>query len=66
MVAEPKLIVTDAMPVFALLRRERRLVGRLGFAPSSHRLRAGTSLSKFATLVNSRREGGVEPPQSGL
>src|SRR5690349_64626 len=31
------------------LRRWRRLVGRLGFAPSSRRLRAGTSLSKFAT-----------------
>ena len=30
---------------------ERRMVGRLGFAPSSRRLRAGTSLSKFATLV---------------
>ena len=27
------------------------MVGRLGFAPSSRRLRAGTSLSKFATLV---------------
>jgi hypothetical protein len=26
-------------------------VGRLGFAPSSRRLRAGTSLPKFATLV---------------
>jgi len=25
------------------------MVGRLGFAPSSRRLRAGTSLSKFAT-----------------
>ena len=34
-----------------LLRRERRLVGCLGFAPSSRRLRAGTSPSKFATLV---------------
>ena len=27
------------------------MVGRLGFAPSSRRLRAGTSLSKFATLA---------------
>ena len=27
------------------------MVGCLGFAPSSRRLRAGTSLSKFATLV---------------
>jgi hypothetical protein len=40
------------------------MVGRLGIAPSSRRLRAGTSLSKFATQT--RREGGVEPPQSGL
>src|SRR5215831_18957344 len=31
------------------------MVGRLGFAPSSRRLRAGTSLSKFAT--QSRHEG---------
>ena len=30
---------------------KRRMVGRLGFAPSSRRLRAGTSLSKFATLM---------------
>jgi len=28
-----------------------KMVGCLGFAPSSRRLRAGTSLSKFATLV---------------
>src|SRR6267154_3129731 len=28
-----------------------KMVGRLGFAPSSRRLRAGTSLSKFATLM---------------
>ena len=27
------------------------MVGCLGVAPSSHRLRAGTSLSKFATLM---------------
>jgi len=27
------------------------MVGRLGLAPSSRRLRAGTSLSKFATLM---------------
>ena len=37
------------------LRCERRLVGRLGIAPSSRRLRAGTSLSKFATLGPSAR-----------
>jgi len=47
-----------------------KMVGCLGIAPSSRRLRAGTSLSKFATLVAIRkdreREGGVEPPQSGL
>src|SRR6185436_13111605 len=30
---------------------DAQMVGRLGFAPSSRRLRAGTSLSKFATLV---------------
>ena len=30
---------------------DAEMVGRLGFAPSSRRLRAGTSLSKFATLV---------------
>ncbi len=51
-------------------RCERRLVGRLGIAPSSRRVRAGTSLSKFATLMAIRkdreREGGVEPPQTGL
>ena len=29
---------------------DAEMVGCLGFAPSSHRLRAGTSLSKFATL----------------
>ena len=34
-----------------------RLVGRLGFAPSSRRLRAGTSLSKCATLVPVRKDG---------
>ena len=38
------------------------MVGRLGFAPSSRRLRAGTSLSKFAT--RSRHEDGVAPPWS--
>jgi hypothetical protein len=46
------------------------MVGCLGIAPSSRRLRAGTSLSKFATLMAIRkdreREGGVEPPKSGL
>ena len=31
--------------------RRHEMVGRLGFAPSSRRLRAGTSLSKFATLM---------------
>ena len=41
-----------------------KMVGRHGFAPCSRRLRAGTSLSKFATRT--RRGGGVEPPQSGL
>src|SRR6059036_2108908 len=30
---------------------DAEMVGRLGFAPSSRRLRAGTSLSKFATLM---------------
>ena len=30
---------------------DAEMVGRLGFAPSSRRLRAGTSLSKFATLL---------------
>ena len=33
-----------------------KLVGRLGIAPSSRRLRAGTSLSKFATLVTIRKD----------
>lgn len=28
-----------------------KLVGRLGIAPSSRRVRAGTSLAKFATLL---------------
>jgi len=32
------------------------MVGRLGFAPSSRRLRAGTSLSKFATQANAKAE----------
>ena len=36
---------------FFLLHFSFKMVGRLGFAPSSRRLRAGTSLSKFATLV---------------
>ena len=30
---------------------DAEMVGCLGFAPSSRRLRAGTSLSKFATLM---------------
>ena len=46
------------------LNSSLKMVGRLGFAPSSRRLRAGTSLSKFAT--QSRHEGGVEPPRPGL
>src|SRR5271165_4494929 len=44
--------------------RRHETMGCLGFAPSSRRLRAGTSLSKFAT--RSRHEGGVEPPLPGL
>src|ERR1700693_4747220 len=44
--------------------RRHEMVGRHGLAPCSRRLRAGTSLSKFAT--QSRHEGGVEPPQPGL
>ncbi len=32
------------------------MVGCLGFAPSSRRLRAGTSLSKFATQANAKAE----------
>ena len=56
--------------LLSLLSHIGKMVGRLGIAPSSRRLRAGTSLSKFATLVAIRkdreREGGVEPPQSGL
>jgi hypothetical protein len=36
---------------FITLNSSLKMVGRLGFAPSSRRLRAGTSLSKFATLV---------------
>jgi len=35
---------------------ERRLVGCHGFAPCSRRLRAGTSLSKFATLCDAMAE----------
>ena len=34
----------------------RKLVGCLGIAPSSRRLRAGTSLSKFATHANAKAE----------
>ena len=56
--------------LLSLLSHIGKMVGRLGIAPSSRRLRAGTSLSKFATLMAIRkdreREGGVEPPQSGL
>ena len=36
---------------FRILHSAFELVGRLGFAPSSRRLRAGTSLSKFATQM---------------
>jgi len=43
---------------------DAEMVGCHGFAPCSRRLRAGTSLSKFAT--QSRHEGGVEPPQPDL
>jgi hypothetical protein len=43
---------------------DAKMVGCLGIAPSSRRLRAGTSLSKFATQT--RHEGGVEPPQPDL
>ena len=56
--------------LLSLLSHIGKMVGRLGIAPSSRRLRAGTSLSKFATLMaiwkDREREGGVEPPQSGL
>ena len=40
----------------ALLSHIGKMVGCLGIAPSSRRLRAGTSLSKFATLVAVRRD----------
>ena len=43
-----------------------KMVGCHGIAPCSRRLRAGTSLSKFATRNEPRHEGGVEPPQPGL
>src|SRR5258705_9517272 len=72
--AEPKLAQRKVEPACALRASarqprsckgcERRLVGRHGLAPCSIRVRAGASLSKFATRT--RREGGVEPPQSGL
>jgi hypothetical protein len=56
--------------LLSLLSHIGKMVGCLGIAPSSRRLRAGTSLSKFATLAAIRkdreREGGVEPPQPGL
>ena len=35
---------------------DAEMVGRLGFAPSSRRLRAGTSLSKFATLMTACKD----------
>ena len=50
--------------LLSLLSRIGEMVGRHGFAPCSIRVRAGASLSKFATRT--RREGGVEPPQQGL
>ncbi len=37
--------------LLSLLSHIGEMVGRLGFAPSSRRLRAGTSLSKFATQI---------------
>ena len=56
--------------LLSLLSHIGKMVGCLGIAPSSRRLRAGTSLSKFATLdgrlKRPRREGGVEPPQPDL
>jgi len=45
---------------------DAKMVGCLGVAPSSRRLRAGTSLSKFATRKKREREGGVEPPRPDL
>ncbi len=50
--------------LLSLLSHIGEMVGRHGFAPCSRRLRAGASLSKFATRA--RREGGVEPPHQGL
>ena len=47
--------------LLSLLSHIGKMVGCHGFAPCSRRLRAGTSLSKFATRT--QREGGVEPPQ---
>ncbi len=41
--------------LLSLLSHIGKMVGRLGFAPSSRRLRAGTSLSKFATLGSSAK-----------
>ena len=41
--------------LLSLLSHIGKMVGRLGIAPSSRRLRAGTSLSKFATLGPSAR-----------
>ena len=35
---------------------DAEMVGCLGFAPSSRRLRAGTSLSKFATRASTKAE----------
>jgi hypothetical protein len=35
---------------------DAEMVGCLGIAPSSRRLRAGTSLSKFATQANAKAE----------
>ena len=42
--------------LLSLLNHIGKMVGRLGIAPSSRRLRAGTSLSKFATQANAKAE----------
>ena len=44
--------------LLSLLSHIGEMVGRHGFAPCSRRLRAGTSLSKFAT--RNRRDAKVE------
>ena len=42
--------------LLSLLSHIGKMVGCLGIAPSSRRLRAGTSLSKFATLLAIRKD----------